>query len=180
MKKPILENCTYVNWLEYPGYIMMHRHDNLAEVTLIVHGKGRYAVNNHLYDVKVGDVILSGAGVVHDAFMQEREHYGTLTIQLSGLQMPGCEPGQFLEEDQVPVFHLPKQYPELRRQMSEIQVMFGREDEKYQEACQERIAAAALRLQEIHFQGQYRGSEHWNVLIRTQIRLSRRSLILTA
>ena len=149
MKKPILENCTYVNWLEYPGYIMMHRHDMLAEVTLIVHGKGRYAVNNHLYDVKVGDVILSGAGVVHDAFMQEREHYGTLTIQLSGLQMPGCKTGQFLAEDQVPVFHLPKQYPELRRQMSEIQVMFGREDEEYQEACQEKAEIVLKQVAEM-------------------------------
>lgn len=135
---PILKNCTYVNWLEYPGYIMMHRHDNMAEVTLIVHGRGQYAVNNHIYDVKVGDVILSGAGVVHDAFMQEREHYGTLTIQVEGLQTPGCAPGQFLPRDQIPVFHLPKQYPELRRQMSEIRELFGIENAEYREACQEK------------------------------------------
>ena len=135
---PVLKSCTYVNWLEYPGYIMMHRHDNLAEVTLLVHGKGQYAVNNHIYDVKVGDVILSGAGIVHDAFMQEREHYGTITVQIENLQMPDCAPGQFLPRDQVPVFHLPKQYPELRKLMSDIRDLSGIENPEFREACQEK------------------------------------------
>ena len=136
---PRVQGCTYVNWKEYPGYIMMHRHEELAEVTLIVHGRGKYAVNNHIYDVKVGDVILSGCGIVHDAFMKDREHYGTLTVSIEGLHMQDCEPGQFLERDQVPVFHLPAQYPELLRTMQEIRELFNTEDAASEEVCREKL-----------------------------------------
>ncbi|MBR2189765.1 MAG: helix-turn-helix transcriptional regulator [Eubacterium sp.] len=130
-----VENCKYVNWLEYPDYILMHRHENMAEITLITQGKGRYAVNNHMYDIQVGDVVLCGCNVVHDAFMQEREHYGTLTVSVSGLQMEGCPSGQFLQKDQVPVFHSPRQFPEIYSIMKKIREEFELGGPADQKSC---------------------------------------------
>lgn len=108
--KPELLYITCVSWKQNPQYIMMHKHEHQAEITLVISGNGKYSINHHIYDVKEGDVILCGVGVVHDAFMRKQEHYDTLTMRIGNLQMEGREPGQFLAKGEIPVFHQPPSY----------------------------------------------------------------------
>ena len=109
---PWLSRVVYSDWSDGHQHIL-HCHEEIAEILLILQGRGSYTVGLHRTEVEAGDVILTGCGVTHDEFPQTDDLYQTLCLGFCGLALPGCAPGQFVAERQSPVFHHPPQFLEL-------------------------------------------------------------------
>ena len=83
--RPYVAYICYYDWTEGEHATLMHSHEDLAEVLLILKGSGHYAVDLCRYEVSAGDVVLCNGGALHDEFPQayERDESAGEAIQIS-------------------------------------------------------------------------------------------------
>ena len=94
--RPYVAYICYYDWTEGEHATLMHSHEDLAEVLLILKGSGHYAVDLCRYEVSAGDVVLCNGGALHDEFPQADQPYQTLCVAIGNLQLPDLPPHQFL------------------------------------------------------------------------------------
>ena len=76
--RPYAAYICHYDWAEGEHATLMHCHERLAEVLLILKGSGRYTVDLRRYEVAAGDVVLCSGGALHDEFPQADQPYQTL------------------------------------------------------------------------------------------------------
>ena len=113
--RPYVAYICYYDWTEGEHATLMHSHEDLAEVLLILKGSGHYAVDLCRYEVSAGDVVLCNGGALHDEFPQADQPYQTLCVAIGNLQLPDLPPHQFLSRGLSPLFHQPEQFSDLKQ-----------------------------------------------------------------
>lgn len=121
---------------------IMHNHADIAEILLILSGRGQYAIGLHRREVSGGDVILCSSGVLHDEFPSEDEPFRTLCIGIKRLAFEGLAPGRLLAEDSDPIFHNPAQFAELASLFTMMEAHAGQENESSRMFCQHLMLAS--------------------------------------
>lgn len=117
--EPYAAYIAFCDWTQ--GHqVMMHRHEDIAEILLILKGHGRYSVGLHRCEIEGGDVILCNQDVPHDEFPESDETYETLCLGVKGLQLPELAAGQLIGDDRIPVLHHPSQFAEMETLMRMI------------------------------------------------------------
>lgn len=116
--KPGLQQNASINMISFSDWHdghshIMHSHRDVSEIILLMYGHGRYMINYHLHDLNPGDIVLCGTEQIHDEFPSADERYGTITIGISGLLLPGLAPGQFVPKNCSPVIHQSSVFDEL-------------------------------------------------------------------
>ena len=69
--RPYAAYICHYDWAEGEHATLMHCHERLAEVLLILKGSGRYTVDLRRYEVAAGDVVLCSGGALHDEFPRQ-------------------------------------------------------------------------------------------------------------
>lgn len=134
--QPYIAYICYYDWTEGDHSTLMHCHEHLAEVLLILKGRGRYTVDLCCHEVAAGDVILCNGGALHDEFPQTDEPYQTLCIGIGNLSLPGLPPHSLMGSQFSPLFHRPEQFDDLMQLFCQIDRYAAEREEGYQMLCQ--------------------------------------------
>lgn len=150
--QPYLAYVCYSDWTDGNHSTLMHCHENIAEVLLILKGHGHYTVDLRRYEVDAGDIILCNRGALHDEFPKAGEPYRTLCIGIGNLALPGLPRGSFLEDRFSPMFHRPEQFQDLMQLFCQMDRYAAEKESGYQLLCQY-LMLAALELVKRMVQG---------------------------
>ena len=112
-EQPYLAYVSYADWTDGNFHMMMHTHEDAAEVLLLLKGRGRYSVGLHRHQISAGDIVLIGAGTLHDEMPQTDGQYQTICIGIRRLSLPGLATGELLKPSVCPIFYQPKQFEDL-------------------------------------------------------------------
>lgn len=112
--RPYAAYICHYDWAEGEHATLMHCHERLAEVLLILKGSGRYTVDLRRYEVAAGDVVLCSGGALHDEFPQADQPYQTLCVAIGNLALADLPPYSLLSPDRCPLFHQPEQFADLK------------------------------------------------------------------
>ena len=134
--RPYVAYICYYDWTEGQHATLMHSHEDLAEVLLILKGSGHYAVDLCRYEVSAGDVVLCNGGALHDEFPQADQPYQTLCVAIGNLQLPDLPPHQFLSRGLSPLFHQPEQFSDLKQLFCQMDRYAAEREEGFQTLCQ--------------------------------------------
>ena len=69
-----------------------HVHFDMSEVVFIANGKGSYSINNCVYPVKKGDLLLINKGIIHSCESDPHEPMDAWTLSLNQFTICGLEP----------------------------------------------------------------------------------------
>lgn len=134
--QPYIAYVCYYDWADGNHSTLMHCHENLAEILLVLKGRGRYTLDLRCQEVTAGDVILCNAGALHDEFPHTDEPYQTLCVAVGNLQLPDLPPHTLIRENMNPFFHHPEQFDDLMQLFCQIDRYAAEREEGYQELCQ--------------------------------------------
>lgn len=135
--QPYIAYVCYYDWTEgtQPS-TLMHCHENLAEILLILKGHGRYTVDLRCQEVSAGDVILCNGSALHDEFPQTDQPYQTLCIAIGNLALPDLPPHCLIDSKFNPRFHHPEQFDDLMQLFCQIDRYAAEREAGYQTLCQ--------------------------------------------
>ena len=134
--QPYVAYICYYDWTEGEHATLMHSHENLAEVLLILKGTGRYAVDLCRYEVSAGDVVLCNGGALHDEFPQADQPYQTLCVAIGNLHLPDLPPHSLLAPGRSPLFHQPEQFADLKQLFCQMDRYAAEREDGFQTLCQ--------------------------------------------
>ena len=134
--QPYAAYVCYSDWTGGDHSTLMHRHEHIAEILLILKGRGLYTVDLRRYEVTAGDVILCNSGALHDEFPQAGEPYRTLCLGIGNLALPDLPAGSFLESRFSPMFHRPEQFGDLMQLFCQMDRYAAERESGYQALCQ--------------------------------------------
>ena len=140
--QPYIAYVCYSDWLDGGHSTLMHCHDDLAEVLLVLQGHGRYTVDLRCQEVMAGDIILCNGGALHDEFPQTNEPYQTLCVGIGNLALPGLPPHCLVESRSAPLFHRPEQFDDLKQLFCQIDRYAAEREAGYQVLCQHLMLAS--------------------------------------
>ena len=139
--QPRLHTVSFADWT-YGHHQMMHSHADVAEVLLILSGRGWYSIGLNRRAVQAGDVVLCNSGVPHDEFPETDTTYRTMCIGVKRLALDGLAPGQLVAGDADPIFHQPAQFSELAALFTMMEAHAGAKTERSRMFCQHLMLAA--------------------------------------
>ncbi|MBQ6360362.1 MAG: AraC family transcriptional regulator [Lachnospiraceae bacterium] len=94
---------TYYN--EMPDWKqMLHKHDDHCEIIYIESGRGEYIVDQALYSIKAGDIILINSGVAHRQRSDPETPLVSWNLAIQTRKADLLSVNQLLPSDVVPVF----------------------------------------------------------------------------
>ena len=134
--RPYIAYVCYYDWADRDQSTLLHCHEDVAEVLLILKGRGRYTVDLRCQEVVAGDVILCNAGALHDEFPETDEPYQTLCVAIGNLTLPELPRCHFIKNNVNPLFHHPEQFDDLMQLFCQIDRYAAERDEGYQTLCQ--------------------------------------------
>lgn len=140
--QPYIAYVCYNDWTDGDQSTLMHRHENLAEVLLILKGQGRYAVDLRQQEVMAGDIVLCNGGALHDEFPETETSFQTLCVGIGNLSLPGLPPHCLIGSNFNPLFHHAEQFEDLMQNFCQIDRHAAEREERYQTLCQ--LSAAHL------------------------------------
>lgn len=134
--QPYISYVCYDDWADGNQSTLMHCHEDLAEVLLILKGQGRYTIDLRRQDVMAGDIVLCNGGALHDEFSQAEASYQTLCVAIGNLSLPGLPPHCLIGDKFNPVFHQTEQFEDLKQLFCQIDRHAAEREEGYQALCQ--------------------------------------------
>lgn len=134
--QPYIAYVCYNDWTDGDQSTLMHCHENLAEVLLILKGQGRYAVDLRQQEVMAGDIVLCNGGALHDEFPETETSFQTLCVGIGNLSLPGLPPHCLIGGNFNPLFHHAEQFEDLMQIFCQIDRHAAEREEGYQTLCQ--------------------------------------------
>lgn len=165
--QPYIAYISYSDWMDGHS-TLMHRHEDLAEILLILQGHGRYTIDLRCQEVSAGDVILCNGGALHDEFPQTNEPYQTLCMGVGNLLLPGLPACCLIEPTADTLFHKPEQYEDLKQLFCQIDRYAAEQELGYQALCQY-LMLATLELIKRMVQGRLGRSQPMETSVFAQV-----------
>ena len=94
-----------------------------AEMIVIEEGCGRYMVDNQVYDIAKGNIILLNAGVLHGLYPEIQTPFATRRLGIRNLHLKGLPWGHFISEDVSPVLAMEKHFAAIQLFLSLFDVL---------------------------------------------------------
>ena len=94
---------------------VMHSHDNQMEVVLVYSGKSRCLIDDRIYEVKKGDLMIYNQGIVHDemAGLEMADEFGYYCIGLDNFHLADKEQNTLTNAEQGYLFHTGSDFRDL-------------------------------------------------------------------
>ena len=80
-----------------------HVHDNMLELFYVCSGEGQYMVDNRLYPIRKGDMVICNAGVLHGEEPALVRQIHSYSVALTGVQLDGLPPNCLMDQYACPV-----------------------------------------------------------------------------
>ncbi|MGM0213138.1 AraC family transcriptional regulator [Enterococcus sp. AZ109] len=129
----------YVSTVEEKDNIyprIMHRHDDLLEILLIVSGEGHYFIGGTSYHVKKGDVLIINSGVIHDEQINTDEGLSIYCCAFKMLHLLPLRKNALIEDDQNPVFQSSDHFYEIKEIFEILFSMVQKQSNFYEQISQ--------------------------------------------
>ena len=139
--QPYLYYVVYSDWTDANIHIL-HKHEDIIEILVILEGKGTCHVGQRRYDVQAGDVMIFNAMVLHDEFPQMEEAYQTMCMGIKGLKLPELAENHLISDDRCPIFHGMEEYHDLVALFRMMERYLAERCPRYQEMCRHLMYAA--------------------------------------
>ncbi|MBP3041708.1 helix-turn-helix transcriptional regulator [Bacillaceae bacterium Marseille-Q3522] len=94
--------------IEYPR--VMHAHQDLVEILLITSGAANIFIQNCLYPVTKGDMIIYNSNVIHDEQLRQDKPISLFCCGFTNLQIKGLRNNALIYDDRYPVFSTNQHY----------------------------------------------------------------------
>ena len=114
--RPYAAYICHYDWAEGEHATLMHCHERLAEVLLILKGSGRYTV--------------------------DLQPYQTLCVAIGNLALADLPPYSLLSPDRCPLFHQPEQFADLKELFCLMDRYAAEREPGFQELCQHLMLAS--------------------------------------
>lgn len=83
--------------------ILPHVHENHLELFYVCSGEGQYMVDNRFYPIRVGDIVICDAGVLHGEEPAQVRQICSYSVAINGVQAEGKSPNCLLASGDCPV-----------------------------------------------------------------------------
>lgn len=80
-----------------------HVHDNMLELFYVCDGEGQYMVDNRLYPIRKGDIVICNAGVLHGEDPALVRQIYSYSVALTGVQLEGLPLNCLIDSHTCPV-----------------------------------------------------------------------------
>ncbi len=87
---------------------ILHKHKDRFELLFIRSGSGSYIVDNEIYEVKAGNLIVCNADVLHDEVPKYNHELSMLSIAIDHLQLEGLPENHLIPDNIIPVLKVEK------------------------------------------------------------------------
>ncbi len=94
---------------------LIHQHEGIIELLYIVKGVGNYIVNNHMYVVQPGSLVICNEGISHGEPTLQSQTLQSYCCVLKNLQVPGLPPNTLCDPSQYPVLLFPQEEKDAER-----------------------------------------------------------------
>ncbi len=94
-----------------------HQHNSHLELAFVMSGHGQYKIDDRIYKIEEGDLLVLNPGVYHQGLVSDPEHPATeFFIGLSDFNLEGMRPN-CIELDTMPIY---KCSPELKQRLNRL------------------------------------------------------------
>lgn len=131
----------FINMVNSESHVTLHSHD-FTEVKIILSGSFTYIIDDKLYEVAKGNIIIINPGVKHKKIIPEGVNIEEFNYALSNLQFKELPENFLIEPSTQPVFSLPIHQPEIIKCINET----IREQEKNEPYCDLFIKSSIMKL----------------------------------
>lgn len=115
-----------------------------AELIIIEKGSGRYMVNNQVYNIAQGDILLLNAGVLHGLCPNKTSQLETCRLGIKRLHLRGLATGQFINENITPVLSAGNLFASIQQFIDLFDSIMHEPDNKTPNEAQDNLLAALL------------------------------------
>lgn len=84
---------------------VFHAHEEHLELLFVYRGKGVFRIDDQLYHVQAGDLLVYNPGILHDECADPETGMWFYNCGLKGLQLPGRKGNQLIANNVSPVLH---------------------------------------------------------------------------
>ena len=93
---------------------VMHAHNNLIEIILIIRGEGQFMIHDRMVNVKKGDMAIYNSQIVHDEYMNSGSDLEWYCIAIGDLKVDGFRENALIEDGQPAVFDTGNYYESMK------------------------------------------------------------------
>ncbi len=83
-----------------------HVHDDMVELTLVLSGTGYYSINDYIYSIKKGDLILCNSKTNHSDVLGDSNNLTTICIAMTNVHISSFPENTIIHDDRKPVISL--------------------------------------------------------------------------
>lgn len=123
----------------------MHMHDDRVEILYVRKGTGKYIINNKIYTISAGDIMIFEAQVLHDESADRDSDLEIISCSVGGVQIQGFAPNKILNNS-LPVFKSNLYGAEIEHILSRIYLMHSYPQHYPQELVEHYLAILILLL----------------------------------
>lgn len=88
----------------------LHNHTDRCELLFVRNGKSRYVIDNNIYPLKKGDMVVTNCGVLHDEILDMEDNVAYYSLAINHLQIPGLPENFLIPEEDCPVIPTGENY----------------------------------------------------------------------
>lgn len=91
-------------YLNYKHPRSLHKHENHLEITFVYDGKGIYQVDDKIYEVKQGDIIICNKDILHDEPCDSQSNFARYCLSINNIKLDGLDSNCIIDDKKCPVF----------------------------------------------------------------------------
>ncbi|MDN6641502.1 MAG: cupin domain-containing protein, partial [Tetragenococcus sp.] len=129
----------------------LHEHENVCEILIILNGKGRMIINNEIYHVTRGDVIVFNSKTLHEEFSNMQSPIEFIYFGIRSLRIKGLEDNIVLPKTCSPTVNMSDYFPTIETLVSLIYQEFSDKEEDFAEVCSEQLSTIIHLLHRVSF-----------------------------
>lgn len=118
--------------------------EETAELIVIEKGRGRYMIDNQVYQIAEGDLLLLNTGVLHGLCPDGTDNLKTCRLGIRRLHLKGLTAGQLIDQDTVPVLSTGNLFAPVQQFLDLLDTMMKEPHKHPLSEAQDNLLAALL------------------------------------
>lgn len=114
---------------------VLHNHNDRCELLFVRNGASRYVIENQVYPIKKGDMVITNCGVLHDDLLDKHDNVAYYSLGIDHLQIPGLPENYLVAPDVKPVIPTGEQYNVFNSLFRSIYELLVSNDVGVEETC---------------------------------------------
>lgn len=145
----------------------MHKHDDRCELLFVRSGTSRYVIENQIYPLKKGDMIITNSGDLHDEIIGKEDNVSYYSLAIDSLKLPGLRENHLISASECPVVATGEQFEIFNTLFRSIYELLVSNEAEIEETCHYlMMSILSLLLKQIRMQdGGMREESHSSMIL---------------